>query len=94
MEFNLIVDLSSVEHPSILKILSETCVAETISFLPENSIWINRLFVDLEKRNEKICLTLDCREINPNGPGRFRTQANNVEEKSCYFNNKAFRCFF
>ena len=52
--------VGSVEHPSILKILSENCVAETISFLPLNFLWINRLFVNLEKRNEKICLTLDC----------------------------------
>ena len=33
-------------------------------------------------RNEKTCLTLDCQGINPNGPGRFRTRADNGEEQT------------
>lgn len=39
-------------------------------------------FGKLANRNEKTCLTLDCQGINPNGPGRFRTRADNGEEQT------------
>ena len=26
---------------------------------------------------KKTCLTIDCKGVNKNGPGRFRTEANN-----------------
>lgn len=39
-------------------------------------------FGKLANRNEKTCLTLDCQVINPNGPSRFRTRADNREEQA------------
>ena len=38
--------------------------------------------------NEKTCLTIDCSGINKNGPGRFRTEANNPDKQVCYFNRQ------
>ena len=80
----------SVQQFNVLKILSANCncIGETASYLPQNSFWLNRFFVDLANRNQKICLTLDCLGINPNGLGKYRTKADNLEEQTCYFNLK------
>ena len=31
-------------------------------------------------------MTIDTRDVNKFGPGKFRTNANNGEEQTCYFN--------
>ena len=36
--------------------------------------------------SEKTCLTLDCTDFNPNGPGRVRPKAENPDLQTCYFN--------
>ena len=38
--------------------------------------------------NEKTCLTIDCTGVNKNGPGRFRTEANNPDKHVCYLNGQ------
>ena len=38
-------------------------------------------------RNDKVCLTLDCSNTNKDGPGRFRTDADNPNNQVCYFNS-------
>ena len=48
-------------------------------------MWLNRVFTDLANTNEKHCLTIDCSNKNKNGPGQYRTSADNPEEKVCYF---------
>ena len=55
-------------------------------YLPVNSLWINKLFIKLANESENVCLTIDCSGFNPNGPGRFRTNADNPISKTCYFN--------
>lgn len=84
-----------------LKIVSKICPTCWRFFLQialeksaQNYFWLNRFFVDLAKRNEKICFTLDCWCINPNGPGKYRTEAGNLEEQSCYFNVKIKKKLF
>ena len=47
---------------------------------------MKRLFISLANRNDKVCLTIDCRGINPNGPGEFGTETDNAKEQHCYFN--------
>ena len=54
--------------------------------IPKNALWINRLFIKLVNKSEKNCLTIYCSGINPNGPGRFRTKADNPVSQTCYFN--------
>ena len=36
--------------------------------------------------SEKTCLSIDCTGFNPNGPGRFRTDAANPDSQTCFFN--------
>ena len=38
--------------------------------------------------NDKICLTIDSSGVNKDGPGRFRTNADNPEFQIYYFNSK------
>ena len=36
---------------------------------------------------ETVCLTLDCTNTNKDGPGRFRTEADNPDYQLCCFNS-------
>ena len=60
---------------------------KTIKYIPQASLWISRLFIELANRNDKVCLTLDCSNTNKDGPGRFRTEADNPDNQLCYFNS-------
>ena len=44
------------------------------------------MFTDLENSHKKFCLTTDCGYINKNGPGRYRSSADNPEKQVYYFN--------
>ena len=46
----------------------------------------NQLFIQLANTEEKACLTIDCTGFNPNGPGRFRTGAEDENSQICFFN--------
>ena len=53
------------------------------------------IFEKLVKGQCDICLTLDW-YLNPNGPGKFQTDADNAEGQTCYFNignNKLINVF-
>ena len=43
--------------------------------------------VDFLSSWSKVCLTLDCSNTNKDGPGRFRTDADNPDNQVCYFNS-------
>ena len=79
--FSAIVPLNSVP-----KILESASSRKTINYIPQNVLWRNRLFVELANRNHKHYLTIDFSGINKDGPGRFRTEADNPEFQTCYFN--------
>ena len=49
-------------------------------------MWLNRVFTDLANTDKRYCLTIDCSGVNKNSPGRYRTQADDVEKQVCYFN--------
>ena len=49
-------------------------------------MWLTRVFLDLASQDEQSCLTIDCTNVNPNGPGLYRTKADNPEKQVCYFN--------
>ena len=49
-------------------------------------MWLNKLYFQISNSKEKKCLTVDTREVNELGPGKFRTSASNGEEQICYFN--------
>ena len=75
---------ASVPFNSVSKILQGNCVSKSKSY-PVRSLWLTRLFIELANSDKKHCLTIDCSYANKNGPGRFRTQAENPEKQVCYF---------
>ena len=77
---------ASVPISSVKKILELSCIRKTSKYIPQASLWISRLFIELANKNDKVCLTLDCSNVNIDGPGRFRTKADNPETQFCYFN--------
>ena len=43
---------------------------------------------------EKHCLTIDCSTENRNGPGWYRTSADNLDQQVCYFNKPQDDIFY
>ena len=56
------------------------------TYLPNNQVWLNKLYFQISNSNEKKCLTIDTRDVNDLGPGKFRTSAENNLEQNFYFN--------
>ena len=69
-----------------MKILQSSCIIQSKKYIPIRSLWLNRVFTDLANCREKHCLTIDCSNKNKNGPGRYRTSAENPDQQVCYFN--------
>ena len=66
---------ASVPHNTVAKIIQSSCILQSKKYVPACSLWLNRVFTDLANSHEKDCLTIDCRYINKNGPGRYRSSA-------------------
>ena len=82
--FNIFPD--SVPLSAAKRILDGVCVRKTTKYIPRTSLWINRLFIELANKNEKVCLTLNCSNTNRDSPSRFRSEADNPDKQVCYFN--------
>ena len=54
--------------------------------MPTRNIWINKLYYNISNSRQKQCLTVDTRDVNELGPGKFRTQTDNGTEQICYYN--------
>ena len=76
----------SVQASSIQRILSSLTSRYRNTYIPNWNIWINKLYFDISNSKLKQCLTIDTREVNDLGPGKFRTQANSGTEQICYYN--------
>ena len=76
---------ASVPFNSVTKILQANCISRGKTYIPVRLLWLTRLFTELANSHEKHCLTIDCSYLNKNGPGRFRTQAENPEKQVCFF---------
>ena len=65
--------------------------------MPNQQVWLNKLYFQISNSKENKCLTIDTREVNELDPGKFRASADDGEEQTCYFNrNKSdthFSCF-
>ena len=77
---------SSIRQNTVAKILQRNCVGQSKKYVPIRSLRLNRVFTDLANTNEKHCLTIDCSNRNKNGPGKYRTAADNPDQQVCYFN--------
>ena len=51
--------------------------------MPIRSLWLDRVFTDLANSGEKHCLRMDCSTENRNGPGQYRTSADNPDQQVC-----------
>ena len=82
---------STIQLGNILKILTNNCDRETISYIPARDLWINRLYMSLSNESKYSCLTIDCRK---SGPAKYRTDADSNFEQFCYYGqNKKDRLF-
>ena len=77
---------ATVPFNSVSKIIQSNCILQSKKYVPVRSLWLSRVFNDLANTHERHCLTLDCGYQNKNGPGRFRSSADNPEKQVCYFN--------
>ena len=78
---------ASVPLSTVKKVLEANCACNSNKYIPVNSLWVTKLFIRLANEDsEKTCLTIDCSGFNPNGPGRFRTDASNALTQTCFFN--------
>ena len=76
----------SIHSSRILKTLSPFASRQKNSYIPNQQIWLNRLYFQISNSKENKYLTIDTREINELGPGKFRTDAEDTLEQTCYFN--------
>ena len=76
---------ASVPQNTVVKVLQSNCISQSKKYVPVRSLWLNRVFTDLANSHEKHCLTIDCSYKNENGPGRYRSVADNPDEQVCYF---------
>ena len=65
----------SVYSGTIAKTLSTFASRYKNNYVPTRNIWINRLYFDISHSRQKQCLTVNTRDVNELGPGKFRTRA-------------------
>ena len=87
----------SIHNGRILKTLALFASRERNSYIPTNQVWLNKLYFQISNSKEKLCLTIDTRDVNELGPGKFRTSADNNLRQHCCFNrsntDSRFRCY-
>ena len=76
----------SIHSSRILKKLSLFAGQQKNKYLPNQQVWLKKLYFPISNSKEKKCLTIDTTEVNELGPGKFRTSADDGEEQICYFN--------
>ena len=76
----------SIHNSRLLKTLSLFASRQKSIYLPNRNVWLNKIYFQISNSQEKKCLTIDTRDTNEFGPGKFRTNTQNGEEQTCYFN--------
>ena len=82
--FNIFPASISLTH--VRRILKTVCTRKTRKYITLSALWISRLFIELENRNDSVFLTLDCSGVNKKGLDRFGTEAEKSDFQTCYFN--------
>ena len=82
---------------SVFRILQDNCSRKQLKYIPNRNLWIFRLYSDLANSSERFCLTICSDNINENGPGKYRTMAENPEKQVCYYgdskNDQLYKVF-
>ena len=76
----------SAQSSLIIKILSTFANRYKNTYVPTRNIWINRLYYNISTSRQRQCLTIDTRDVNELGRGKFRTQADNDTGQICSYN--------
>ena len=84
----------SIHSSRILKTLYLFASRQKNTYLPNQQVWLNKLYFQISNSKDKKCLTIDTRDVNELGPGKFRTSADNGEEQTCYFNRNRSDTYF
>ena len=74
----------SIHSGRIIKTLALFASRQRHTYFPNQQVWLNKLYFQIPNSKEKQCLTIDTRDVNELGTGKFRTFADN--EQTCYFN--------
>ena len=85
---------ASAPHNTVAKVIQSNCILQSKKYVLPHSLWLNRVFTDLINSHEKHCLTIDCGYINKNGPGQYRSSADNLEKQVCCFNKPNDNVFY
>ena len=85
---------SSVPYNTVAKIIQSNCILQSKKYVPARSLWLSRVFTDLANSHKKLCLTIDSGSKNENGPGCYRSSADNPEKQVCYFNKPNDNVFY
>ena len=82
---------------SVFRILQDNCSRKQLKYIPSRNLWIFRLYSDLANSSERFCLTVCSDNTNENGPGKYRTSAENPEKQVCYYgdskNDQLYKVF-
>ena len=73
----------SLHNSRILKTLSLFASRRKNTYLPNQQVWLNKLYFQISNSKEKKCLTVDTSDANDLGPGKFRMSAENNSEQTC-----------
>ena len=84
---------ASVPFNSVSKILQANCILRGKGYIPVRLLWLTRLFTELANSLEKNCLTIDCGYVNQNGPGRFGTHAEILNNRFVILQNQMTTSF-
>ena len=76
----------SIHSSRILKTLSLFANQQKNTYLPNQQVWLNKLYFQISNSKEKKCLTIDTRDVIELGPGKLRTSTDNGDIQNCYFN--------
>ena len=77
---------SSVPYNTVARMMQSNCILQSKKYVPVRSLWLSRVFTDLANSQKKLCLTINSGYKNKNGPERYRSLADNLEKRVCYFN--------
>ena len=84
----------SIYSTRILKTLAFFASRRRNTYVPNQQIWLKRLYFKISNSKEKNCLTIDTRDINEIGPGKLRTFAENGEVQTCFYNRNKIDVYF
>ena len=76
---------STIQLGNILKILTNNCDRETISYIPARDLWINRLYMSLSNESKYYCLAIDFRK---SGTAKYRTDTDSNFEQFLFLWSK------